>query len=527
MNPLRNLFIFLLGAWLIPPVSAQSDMFTKVFIQGSGAVQTWGMLKTPANNYLLAGCSLNQPMAMMISESGNIIWAKTYDTTRGNLYCASNTADGNILLAGALGAQQAGTMNDVLLVKITTLGDTIWSKKLDMGYEETPLSLKLVSDRGFILSGYSYDNSTPYYRSFVAKLDSSGNLQWGKTFYSGNYGNYAYTATETPDGGFLVSGSVAGTTTYYKSLLLAKLSSTGSLVWAEKYHDTPYENTVAYDAAMTSDNAVCYFVDESSSMSLMKIDLSGNVLWCKSMNFTGSFLNLKPGAKLHECSDGGFVFVNSAETSFGPLGCLLRTDSTGEVVWGQQLLLLTNDVSPTSNGGCLVAGNGPIIGVVMTSSDLPQIGTIKLNSQGGTYGCLMGGSPVATPISPGLIQATLTSAVAGTMSAAHCIIQDIVVYVDSGCVTVTGGIAETRGLVPLCLTPDPSGGKIRIETPQDPDASFNSLEVYNSTGENVYRMNLGRPGIREADLGFLANGLYMIRAVAGDRIYGGKLLIAH
>ena len=527
MNPSRLLFIILLCGCLIPAVSAQQEMFTKVFYQSSGAVQTLGMLRTPSNNYVLTGYRNQKPMAMMISETGSILWAKTYDTVYGNLYCAANTADGNILLAGALGVQQSGNHNDVLLIKITTSGDTLWAKKLDMGYDETPLSLKPVSDGGFILSGFSYADTPPYYRSFVAKIDAAGNLQWGKTFYSGNFGNYAYTATETPDGGYLVSGSVAASTTYYKSLLLAKLSSSGSVVWAEKYPDFSYESTVAYDVVIDNGNAVCYFINENYMMSLMKIDMWGSVLWCKTMDYNGYNMGLKPGPKLHQCQDGGFAFVNGSESYIGPIGKIIRTDSTGEVTWSRELLLLSIDVSPTSTGGFLVFGNGPIIGVTESSTDNPQIGTIRMNSQGGTYGCTYSGSAVASPFTPGLLPATLNEATAGTISWAHCVLNDVVMAIDSGCITVTGGVAEKPGLEPLRIVPNPTGGKVMLETGINPEAIFSSLEVYNSLGEAVYKQKFSGPGITSTDLGFLPNGLYLVKAVSNDKTYAGKLLVKH
>jgi len=463
----------------------------------------------------------------MISETGSIIWAKTYDTVYGNLYCAANTADGNILLAGALGVQQAGNHNDVLLIKVTSSGDTLWAKKLDMGYDETPLSLKPTTDGGFILSGFSYDGASPYYRSFVAKIDAAGNLQWGKTYYSGNFGNYAYTATETPDAGYLVSGSVAGTTTYYESLLLAKLSSSGAVMWAEKYPDFPYDNSVGYDAVIDNGNAVCYFINEKEKMCLMKVDMMGNVLWCKSLDYNGFYHSLKPGPKLHLCPGGGYVFVNGSESYIGPIGEIIRTDSTAEVMWSSQLLLLSIDASPTSNDGFLVCGNGPIIGVTESSTDNPQIGTIRMNSQGGTYGCTYAESAAAVPFSPGLLTATLNEATAGTMSWTHCVLNDVVMAIDSGCVTVTGGVAEKRGLEPLRIVPNPSGGKVRLETGLNPEDRFSSLEVYNSLGEVVYQQKFSGPGTTDADLGSLPNGLYMIKAVSGSHTYAGKLLIMH
>jgi hypothetical protein len=358
-------------------------------------------------------------------------------------------------------------------------------------------------------------------------LDASGNVQWGKTFYYGNFDNYAFSATETPDGGFWVSGSVAGASNSDRSLLIAKFNSSGSVLWAEKFPDSLYLRSVAYDAVITNGNAICYFIDQTGSTSLMKVDMSGNVIWCKNMGSQGSYQYMKPAPKLHQCSDGGFTFVNGSESFFGPLGALMKADSTGEVVWERDLLLLTIDESPTSNDGFLVCGNGPIIGVGKSSYDSPQIGTIKLNTQGSTYGCINGGTATAVPFSPVLLPVTLNTSSAGSMSITHCVLQNIVMVMDSGCILVTGGVAEKRGLEPLRIVPNPSGGKIRLETGINAEASFSSLEVFNSLGENVYLLKTSGSAIKNADLGFLPDGLFMLKAVSAGKTYAGKLLIAH
>jgi len=68
----------------------------------------------------------------------------------------------------------------------------------------------------------------------VLKLTSSGSLDWARTF-GGAGGDYAYSITQTTDGGFAVAGFTTsfGAGTY--DVLVLKLNSNGSLDWARTF----------------------------------------------------------------------------------------------------------------------------------------------------------------------------------------------------------------------------------------------------------------------------------------------------
>ncbi len=506
------------------PAEAQTASFTKVYYDISGSVQTYGIIKTPDSNFLLSGCKDYNPFALKIDPQGNIIWGKKYGSYYGNLLCLAATNDSDFILAGNI-EYPVGSRNDILIIKITPEGDTLWSKIIDMGDSDNALYIKPTSDNGFILTGYSSNPAaTPYFKSLVIKFDASGNLTWGRTFYSGIYNNIAVAAAETPDGGFLLTGSAGDGTSYFGSMLLMKLTSAGTISWSEKQSVTGAMVSAGNDLTILPDGILCYFTNNQNEMCLMKTDLSGHVLWGKSYGNGGLFQTTLPTAKLHQTSNGGYVFVNGS-SEWGPMGRVVKVDSTSEAVWVRNLFLLANDLLPASNGGYLVAGNGPIMGVRMNLTNNPQIGIIGLDSSGYSFSCNYPETPYTSPYTVVMLPATLTLATAGIVSAFHPSVDPVTLAVDSGCVAFVGNIRETAVPNPLKVIPNPSDGVFRIELDGLQNMETGHAEIFNSLGELVFKYTPADLSGFEINQNDLAAGIYQIRVVTGNKVFSRKLVI--
>lgn len=83
-------------------------------------------------------------------------------------------------------------------------------------------SIEETSDGGYIAVG----DATEFGRNaFILKLSSDGTVVWQKTYgLPGHHGNYAHSAQETSDGGYIVAGAMSG-----GSLLMLKLDSEGNI----------------------------------------------------------------------------------------------------------------------------------------------------------------------------------------------------------------------------------------------------------------------------------------------------------
>jgi len=80
-----------------------------------------------------------------------------------------------------------------------------WSKTYGGTGEDTARALIRTVDGGYALAGYTDSFGAGYRDFWLVKIDSSGNMQWNKT-YGGTGWDYAYALVQTGDGGYALAG---------------------------------------------------------------------------------------------------------------------------------------------------------------------------------------------------------------------------------------------------------------------------------------------------------------------------------
>ncbi|MFZ1706076.1 MAG: gliding motility-associated C-terminal domain-containing protein [Saprospiraceae bacterium] len=165
---------------------------------------------------------------------------------------------------------------------------------------------------------------------------------------------------------------------------LAKANNAGLLEWSNNYLVTRdsisgaiLNNTVS-DLSITSDStmSIAGFVQQTTSRLpfLMESDTLGNVLWSKMYVDTTDRLHISANVESIKLADSTFVFVgnvdslNSSLTSFG---FIVKTDTSGTVVWAQKInfgdstntklnnLSVGNDRKIVVSGFMRETGSGP------------------------------------------------------------------------------------------------------------------------------------------------------------------------
>ena len=108
------------------------------------------------------------------------------------------------------------------------------------------------SDGGYAFAGITEYQTAGGYDVLVAKLNSSGVIQWAKV-YGGIRDDIAYSLIQTADGGYAVSGTSwsFGAGASDADFFLFKLSSGGSFQWAKAYHNS--ETDYCYRVIQTAD----------------------------------------------------------------------------------------------------------------------------------------------------------------------------------------------------------------------------------------------------------------------------------
>ena len=515
---------------LVPfQVTAQQQSFTKVFYSTVTGTQAAAVMETSDHNFLVVGERNDLAVVIKAGQDGNIKWVKQVSDLRVSaITCISMTHDSCYMMAGVVPDTSTGK-NRLYCLKMTAAGDTVFTRLIVPAEDTHVQSIQPTSDHGFILCGFSSLDVAPYHKIFLAKLTSAGNPEWYKTIVTGLSGNYGYSARQTSDGGYMLTGAVEEYSPYRVWTAMIKLTPSGNITWSKKAAGPlPTDYFTGWDSHETATGYLFLIREEWGKLILMKTDLSGNFVWTRSYGASGSgwggFTTNFPKPMLSATHDGGFAFVSSAG---GYDDILIKIDSAGNMDWARQLRLITSNVIETSDHGFIVVGNGPIMGVNMAPTDNPQIGIIKTDSVGYSPDCNLFGFPSADTSVVNVTDILFTVAAGAGLISSHPAITNTALSTWDGCIAVTGAIAENSnsGEV-MTVSPNPSGGKFKISFNPDIYQETCTLEIYDLTGTKLIQLKANSGMDIPVDMSGYPEGMYLLRCSFSGGVLNGKIIIS-
>ena len=292
------------------------------------------------------------------------------------------TADGGYIATGSTKAYGAGS-DDFFLLKLNPLGITEWLKTYGSNSKDVAYDLRQTYDGGYIVSGttYGFGLGADFY---IVKTDSNGDTIWTRTYGSTN-AEMGFSVEQTLDSGFILVGQTQ--LSLYKDILIIKINKSGTLQWSKTFGGIKDE--YAYNIKKTKDNnfiiigaTVSFGPAPGENLLLIKINNDGDTLWSKAY----SCYQEEWGQNLIETSEGGLILVSTI-WGFGAGAFdifILKTDSTGEVIWaktyGTSLDEYSQSIFQTSDGGFILTGGSKSD----TGSTGHDVYTIRLTSFGDT-----------------------------------------------------------------------------------------------------------------------------------------------
>ena len=199
--------------------------------------------QTSDHGFIMAGYTFagNTEMYIVKTDSiGNLLWSKTY----GNIYedyaeDIQQTNDGGYIITGAYSPPVIPIDVDVILLKIDSLGNPLWSKTFGGSTVDFMESVQLTSDDSFILAGrtFSFGPNGMY----LIKTDINGNLLWSKV-YGGPYYDQAINVLNA-DTGYVVSGIVQQGNLFRGVILMTDI--VGNLLWTKSFSDSISAGVIA------------------------------------------------------------------------------------------------------------------------------------------------------------------------------------------------------------------------------------------------------------------------------------------
>lgn len=267
---------------------------------------------------------------------GNQLWTKSIGGTGFEFAnMVKPTTDGGFIICGMSNTSVAG-QDDAYLIKTNASGVTQWQVIIaDTGEAEFEGVIQ-TTDGGYACVGLNKTAGTQYYDVYLVKFNSSGAIQWQKNIGGQSY-EIGNSIQQTSDGGFIISGQTYSYGNLDGDYYLLKTDSTGNMQWQKTYANPGIQE--AHYAQITPDGGFI-IVGDADSLSnglgdtdilLMKTDANGDSLW--SVVIGG---NKKDGGKTVEnTSDGGFI-IGGITRSFGlinPNYYLVKTDGFGNIEW--------------------------------------------------------------------------------------------------------------------------------------------------------------------------------------------------
>ena len=308
-------------------------------------------------------------------------WERYYadgmdSTTIGYMHNNSSvqqTTDGGYIACGAI-LVLPGTnwTSDVLLIKTTPQGDTIWQKKFNnyLDSRDNAYDVKQTSDGGYIICGSTRIDTASFPREdiYLIKTDANGDLLWSRTIADTlNSSEIGYSIEQTTDGGYIIGGVILPSHLNYCNTYLVKTNSLGIVQWNQTFQKC-YSWFSLVSVQQTTDGG--YLIgsqqqDDSTNnfhSNLIKTDALGNQQW----NKVGPKLSWNNNTVYAEqTSDGGYIlsctvtdtlsFHNNSNIH------LIKSDAFGNQQWSQTstdtLEKDVNAIHQTSDGGYIICGS--------------------------------------------------------------------------------------------------------------------------------------------------------------------------
>jgi len=283
---------------------------------------------------------------LKLNSSGAIVWQKTYGGAQPEFDTyVVQTTDGGYFVGGYSDSDVSGDktdptngQRDYWALKLDSSGNIVWQNSIGGALVDRPQAAFQTNDGGYIIGGFSTsttsgDKTEPNQGvtdNWIVKLNSSGNVQWDKT-YGGNDSDVLRDLIQTADGGYLVGGysksNISGDKTENSQgdydFWMLKLDGSGNIVWQNTIggsgidypRDVKQLNDGTYMIAGWSNSNISGDKTENSNGGydywLVKQDSAGGII---SQNSIGGSAD-ESGTYILPTADGNFAMFCSSDSN--------------------------------------------------------------------------------------------------------------------------------------------------------------------------------------------------------------------
>jgi|GEM_PF-311081 len=384
---LSALIISLTGALGYQPAVEWNLTFGSSY--GDGA---WSVQQTTDGGYIMAGYTCADGAASdlwltKIDPAGQVQWKRTFGGTAEDIgYYVRQAADGGYIVTGS--TKSYGVGNERLwLLKVSPDGTKEWDKTFG-GFVSSSgdggWSADNTADGGYIITGYTRSFGAGGKDLWLIKTDGLGRRSWDKTF-GGSRDDTGFSVQQARDGGYIVVGQTESYSTVGDDLWLVKTDSLGTEEWNRTFSGA--QDEVGFQVEKTIDDGYIIVGRTDAGQAdveralLLKVDSFGRKQFERSFGLAG----VTVGTSVDQTLDGGYIIAGRTESwDSGRDLWLMRTDSAGKKIWDMVLGGIEEDIATsveqTRDGGYIVAGIAESYGSGCEDAWLAKIGQDQISA---------------------------------------------------------------------------------------------------------------------------------------------------
>lgn len=346
----------------------------------------------------MLGSTYGALQLLKIDYSGTQVWSREYEWSIGSeaAYSILQKNDSTYLVYGGIydSIEDGG---DTYLLEINENGDTNWLKILDVEYNDKGLFMFQLDDSTIVLAGQYYNLQLTLAHTYLMQTDLEGNIKWVKYYPSTHDGDYPFNLDLCRDKGYIITGSSYNYAANEVKLYLLKIDSTGNKEWRKEY-GMSNSQYFGYGLAEDSTYVITGYTKSNDQRDgyLVKVDKYGSVIWQKKYGnqaFNELFKYMVWLPNEGYVLAGGKSKNSTNSDSVTPIIWLQKVDLDGDVIWSRTYLYYNEwshhyveDLKQTKDGGYVMTG--------YTISNDPtnnNILVIKVDSMGCVFpGCAVG-----------------------------------------------------------------------------------------------------------------------------------------
>ena len=278
-------------------------------------------------------------------------------------YAIQNTTDGGFIVTGLTSSYYGAGSNSLLLMKWSSNGTLTWTETLGSNNSTQGIAVQAITDGSIIVAGFTNNFGAGSNDALIAKLSSTGTVLWAETF-GGAFDEAAKDILQTADGGLVLVGYANTPRGGNYDILISKWWGNGTLTWTNTLGLGGASQNQGAAVTELSDGSLAVIgftggaVITSFDAFLARLSSNGTLLWARS--FGGNSTEF--GNALQQTSDGGIVAVGSTESYGGSDTLFTKWWNNGTLVWAKLLQAGSNSlglkVQQTADGGLIVGGTG-------------------------------------------------------------------------------------------------------------------------------------------------------------------------